>query len=78
MTNKKADTITKPSEFEQSIKELEQVLNTTEQGNISLSESLAHYEKGVKLIRQCQEALENAEQTLHVLNQSKDNLENED
>ena len=78
MTAEKSNTITKPSDFEHSIKELEQVLNTMEQGNISLSESLAHYEKGVKLIRQCQEALEKAEQTLHVLNQSKDKLKNED
>lgn len=62
--------INNPQAFEHAIKELEIILTKMEQGTISLSESLAQYEQGIKLIRQCQTALEKAEQTIETLNQS--------
>ena len=69
--------INNPQDFEQSIKELEAILTKMEQGQISLSDSLAQYEQGIKLIRQCQGALDKAEQTIENLNQTtKTNDEN--
>ena len=62
--------INDPQAFEHAIKELEIILTKMEQGTISLSESLAQYEQGIKLIRQCQTALDKAEQTIETLNQS--------
>ena len=62
--------INDPQAFEYAIKELEIILTKMEQGTISLSESLAQYEQGIKLIRQCQTALDKAEQTIETLNQS--------
>ncbi len=62
--------INDPQTFEHAIKELEIILTKMEQGTISLSESLAQYEQGIKLIRQCQTALDKAEQTIETLNQS--------
>ena len=41
-----------------------------EQGKLSLADSLAQYEQGIKLIRECQTALDNAEQTIKRLNET--------
>lgn len=48
--------------FEQSLTELEQLVAQMELGEQSLDDSLAAYERGIALYRQCQSALETAEQ----------------
>ncbi len=53
--------------FEQSLDELEQLVDRMEHGNLSLEESLAAYERGVGLYRQCQSALEQAELRVRLL-----------
>ena len=53
--------------FETSLKELEEIVNRMEQGDLSLEESLAAFEKGVNLTRQCQKALKDAEQKVSIL-----------
>ena len=53
--------------FEQSLDELEQLVEKMEQGDLSLDESLAAYERGVGLYRQCQAALEQAELRVRLL-----------
>lgn len=50
-----------PAKFEASLSELEGLVKQMEQGDMTLEESLAAYERGVQLSRQCQEALKNAE-----------------
>lgn len=50
-----------PSKFESSLAELESLVKQMEQGDMTLDESLAAYERGVKLSKQCQEALSKAE-----------------
>lgn len=55
------------AEFERSLDELEQLVQKMEQGEQSLDESLAAYERGVSLYRQCQGALEQAEQRVRLL-----------
>ena len=53
--------------FEQSLDELEQLVEKMEPGDLSLEESLAAYERGVGLYRRCQTALEQAELRVRLL-----------
>lgn len=53
--------------FEQSLKELETLVEKMEQGDLSLEESLKHFERGVQLTRTCQQALKDAEQKVEIL-----------
>ncbi|BCE03336.1 exodeoxyribonuclease VII small subunit [Marinicellulosiphila megalodicopiae] len=49
------------SNFEQSIVELEKLVDALEGDELSLDESLKVFEKGVKLSRSCQKILDQAE-----------------
>ncbi|MCD9086530.1 exodeoxyribonuclease VII small subunit [Stenotrophomonas sp. SY1] len=53
--------------FEQSLDELEQLVEKMEAGDLSLEQSLTAYERGVGLYRQCQQALEQAELRVRLL-----------
>jgi len=53
--------------FEQSLDELEQLVDRMEHGDLTLEESLSAYERGVGLYRQCQSALEQAEIRVRLL-----------
>jgi exodeoxyribonuclease VII small subunit len=53
--------------FEQSLDQLEQLVQRMEKGELSLDDSLAAYERGVGLFRQCQQALEQAELRVKLL-----------
>ncbi len=53
--------------FEKSIKELEEVVNKLESGDASLSESLELFEKGIKLAKDCNKMLDDAEKKVSVL-----------
>ncbi len=55
--------------FEQSLQELTTLVDKMEQGNLSLEDSLQHFESGIKLIRQCQQTLTTAEQKVQILTQ---------
>ena len=55
--------------FEQSLKELESLVEKMEQGDLSLEDSLSHFERGVQLSRACQKALKEAEQKVEILMQ---------
>ncbi len=54
-------------DFEKSIVELEALVEKMEQGEMSLEESLAQFERGVALTRSCQKALAEAEQKVQLL-----------
>ena len=56
--------------FEQSLTELEQLVAQMELGEQSLDDSLAAYERGIALYRQCQTALETAEQRVSLVSQN--------
>ena len=47
--------------FESALKNLEQLVSSMENGELSLEDSLKAFEKGIKLARQCQEKLSKAE-----------------
>lgn len=53
--------------FERSLQELESLVEKMEQGDLSLEESLSHFERGVQLSRSCQQALKEAEQKVEIL-----------
>ena len=53
--------------FEHSLDELEQLVEKMEQGEMSLEDSLAAYERGAGLYRRCQAALEQAELRVRLL-----------
>ena len=53
--------------LEKSLEELEALLNELESGELTLEAALAHFERGVKLTRQCQKALRTAEQKVEIL-----------
>lgn len=54
-------------DFEASLKELETLVETMEKGDLSLEDSLSHFERGVQLSRTCQQALKDAEQKVDIL-----------
>ena len=54
-------------DFETSLKELETLVETMEKGDLSLEDSLSHFERGVQLSRTCQQALKDAEQKVEIL-----------
>jgi len=57
----------KSFDFEKSLENLEELVSAMEEGELSLEESLQAFEKGIKLTRECQSALKNAEQKVQVL-----------
>lgn len=57
-------------DFEQSLKELELLVDTMESGELSLEQALKSFEQGVKLTRECQQALQNAEQKVEQLSRA--------
>ncbi len=57
----------KTQTFEASLKELEKIVRRLEDGDLPLEESLKLFESGVKLSRECQERLNQAERRIEVL-----------
>ncbi len=53
--------------FEQAMEKLEGIVEQIESGQIGLAESIAEYEKGVKLIKQCRTILDAAEKKIQLL-----------
>ncbi len=55
------------SHFEANLQELEALVEALESGELSLEESLSRFEHGIKMTRECQQALSTAEQRVKVL-----------
>jgi len=53
--------------FEEIMKNLEQIANELEKGNLSLDESVKKFEDGIKLSKICNEILERAEKKITML-----------
>ena len=53
--------------LEKSLAELEALVGRLEQGDLPLEQALKEFERGVKLTRQCQAVLEEAEQKVEIL-----------
>ena len=53
--------------FESSLEALEKIVQQLENGDLALEKSLELFEQGIKLSRQCQERLNQAERRIEVL-----------
>lgn len=62
--------LSKDFDFEKSIKELERIASSLENEQISLDESIALFEKGVKLSKDCSDYLESAKQKIILLTEA--------
>ena len=59
-------------DFEQSLRSLEEIVRKMEQGELTLENSLEAFEEGVRLTRNCQTALQKAEQKVNILVKNSD------
>jgi exodeoxyribonuclease VII small subunit len=57
----------KPKSFESSLEQLELIVRELEQGELPLERSLDLFEQGVKLSRECQDRLSQAERRIEIL-----------
>ncbi len=53
--------------FENLIKQLEEIVNKLEKGDVTLSESLELFEEGIKLSKACNDMLDKAEKKVSIL-----------
>ena len=60
--------------FEAAMERLEEITSLLESGAEGLDESLKLYEEGVSLIRLCTQKLENAEQSVKILQMREDGI----
>jgi exodeoxyribonuclease VII small subunit len=63
---------TPPKDFQDAIRELEQILQEIERGEIGLEESLLKYERGNLLIQHCQGILNTAEKQIEQITKAPD------
>ena len=61
--------------FEQSLAELEDLVERMESGEMTLEDSLKAFEQGIKYTRDCQNALAKAEQKVQLLLQKNGQME---
>ena len=57
----------KKPDFETSLKGLEEIVEQLETSDLALDETLAKYEKGIKIYKQCYQILEKAEKKINIL-----------
>lgn len=68
----------KPIDFEAALEELEALVEQMEAGELTLEDSLKAFERGVKLTRDCQKALRDAELRVQVLTEDDQGLRLDD
>jgi len=67
MSNQKVNSQTDAPSFEDALSQLSKVVGQLEEGNLTLDESLARYEEGIRHLSQCQEMLAAAERKIELL-----------
>jgi len=68
----------KEVKFEEAMQELESIANSLEKGNLTLEESVLKFEEGIKLSKQCNDMIEQAEKKISILLQKDNKLVEED
>ena len=53
--------------FEEAMKKLEKIVTELESGNFNLDESVLKFEEGIKIAKQCNNMIENAEKKITIL-----------
>ena len=64
----------KSIDFEKQLEQLESLVTALEGGDLSLEDSMKSFEQGIKLARECQQALKDAEQRVEILTRQGDEL----
>ena len=64
--------------FEDAMKQLEEIANELEKNDLDLDTSVKKFEEGMKLSKQCSEMLENAEKKISILINNNDEIVEED
>lgn len=65
----------KEDSFEESMKNLESIVEELENGNLNLDESVKKFEDGMKIAKKCNNILENAEKKITILLEKNDDFE---
>lgn len=63
--------------FEEAMKKLEQIANDLEKNDLDLDASVAKFEKGMNLSKQCSKMLEEAEKKISILLKTEDGFQEE-
>ena len=63
--------------FEDSMNKLETIVTELEKGDLSLDESVEKFEEGIKISKECNKILENAEKKITILLENNGELEEE-
>ncbi len=63
--------------FEETIKNLEQIASELEKGDLDLEASVSKFEEGMELSKKCNELLENAEKRISILLKDGDKIKEE-
>ena len=64
--------------FEENINKLESILSELEKGDLNLDDSVKKFEEGIKISKECNKMLEEAEKKITILLQEDDEIEEKD
>jgi exodeoxyribonuclease VII small subunit len=59
--------MTKTMKFEEAMKQLEEIVDRMEAGDVDLDKTLADFEEGIKLVRFCSAKLDEAKKKIEIL-----------
>ena len=65
------------SNFERDMENLEKIVNELENGDLNLDESISKFEEGIKISKECNKILEDAEKKITILLEKDGNIEEE-
>lgn len=65
------------SNFEDNMDTLEKIVTELEKGNLNLDESISKFEEGIKISKECNRILEDAEKKITILLEKDGNIEEE-
>ena len=63
--------------FEDNMKNLEKIVNELEKGDLNLDESISKFEEGIKISKDCNKILEEAEKKITILLEKDGELQEE-
>ena len=66
------------SNFENNMENLEKIVSELEKGDLNLDDSIAKFEQGIKLSKECNKILEGAEKKITILLEKNGELVEED
>ena len=65
------------SNFEKNMSDLENIVTELEKGDLNLDESISKFEEGIKISKQCNKILEDAEKKITILLQKDGEIKEE-